>query len=96
MTDEKFEPRPVEKIEFDKNYGAGLFQSSMEEKSYDVVLRYSCADEYWLTKKLTLLFFYGSQNVTMAIYSFRFQIWSGRLTLSSACRERFLWLIPPS
>lgn len=52
MTDEKFEPRPVEKIEFDKTYGNGLFQSSKEEKSYDVVLRYSCADEYWLTKKI--------------------------------------------
>lgn len=57
MLEAGFQPRPLDKIQFENHYGADLFSAQPGEDSFEVVLSYNVPDEFELTQIIDASFF---------------------------------------
>lgn len=58
IMDARFNCKVVEKIDFGKNFGAGLFSSKDPTTLFEVILEYDFTNEFFLTDKIDAKFFY--------------------------------------
>lgn len=57
VLEESFQIRPIEKIEFGKNYGTELFSQKNQSELFEVILEYDASDEFDLADKIDASFF---------------------------------------
>jgi predicted DNA-binding transcriptional regulator YafY len=58
IMDESFNCKPVEKIDFRKDFGVGLFSSQDQNSLFEVILEYEVTNEFFLTDKIDAKFFH--------------------------------------
>lgn len=80
-----FQCKPVEKIDFKNNFGAGLFSSQDQAPSFEVILEYHRTDEFLLTDKIDAKFFHridGTQERGQIKFSLSSLEWAADLVFS--------------
>lgn len=86
VMDERFQHRRIEKIDFGKSYGAGLFPTENQPEIFDVILAYDLADEFVLTDKIDASFFMKPSEGQPGCGQIRFQstnlVWAADLVFS--------------
>lgn len=91
---EKFQPRPVETIEFSNNYGAELFSPQNQSELFEIVLEYNISDEFDLTDKIDASFFQRHIEGQQDCGQIRFQVsnlaWAADLVFSLLNKVRVI------
>ena len=94
IMEELFQLRPVEKIEFAKNYGTELFSSQNQAELFEVILEYDVSDEFALADKIDASFFKRSIKGKVDCGQIRFQVsnlaWAADLIFSLLDKVRVI------
>jgi len=62
IMDASFNCKEVEKIDFRKDFGAGLFSSQDSTSLFEVILEYDVTNEFFLTDKIDAKFFHRNES----------------------------------
>lgn len=96
ILEERFPPRPVEKIQFPGGYGSDLFSSDNPSDAFEVILEYDASNEFELTDHIDAEFFHrpeGSQTGQIRFEAANFE-WTADLVFGLLGKVRVV--SPPS
>ena len=85
IMDENFNCKAVEKIDFRKDFGAGLFSSQDKTSLFEVILEYDVTNEFFLTDKIDAKFFHrinSAKEKGQIIFSVSDLEWATNLVFS--------------
>ena len=85
IMDESFNCKSVEKIDFRKDFGVGLFSSQDQNSLFEVILEYEVTNEFFLTDKIDAKFFHrinSSKEKGQIIFSVSDLEWVTNLVFS--------------
>lgn len=97
IMDASFNCKAVQKIEFGKNFGAGLFSSQDPTSLFEVILEYDATNEFFLTDKIDAKFFHRAscaKEKGQIIFSVSNLEWATNLVFS--LQDKVKVIAPPA
>lgn len=83
--DASFNYKTVEKIDFKKDFGVGLFSSENQKPLFEVILEYDITNEFFLIDKIDAKFFHRMSSIKdkgQIIFSVSDLEWTSNLVFS--------------
>ncbi|WPC40296.1 YafY family protein [Clostridium sp. JS66] len=96
IMDASFNYKTVEKIDFKKDFGVGLFSSENQKPLFEVILEYDIINEFFLTDKIDAKFFHrmsSTEDKGQIIFSVSDLEWTSNLIFS--LQDKIKVIAPP-